>query len=174
MALRTFVAGSLLAAAAAATSGALNARAAKPIELPLTWSQTYGEYLVNVSIGTPPQVGTQGLHCVHAQLTRCKQFALVYDSGSSDVWVSGRDTDFCGTGACEIFGAFRPENSSTVNRTSLPLIEQYGSGGLVQGFFLQDTLEIAGVKIPNFTFGYATTVPADNVRELAHRTARSY
>ena len=164
---RTF-AGTLLAIAVAATSSSLSTRAAKPIELPLTWSETFGEYLVNISIGTPPQVRIQVFNSVYAPLTLPKRLALVYDSGSSDIWVSGRDTALCGTGACEIFGAFRPENSSTVNRTSLRLIEEYGSGGLVRGVFLQDTLEIAGVKIPNFAFGYATTVPADNVSELTH------
>mmetsp|Transcript_124073 Transcript_124073/g.397021 ORF Transcript_124073/g.397021 Transcript_124073/m.397021 type:complete len:158 (-) Transcript_124073:936-1409(-) len=80
----------------------------------------YGE----IRLGTPGQV-----------------LSVTFDTGSSDLWVSDRDTSNSST-------LFEANASSTYQSFLL----EYGSGK-VTGVFWQDTFCIGELMLPNFTFG---------------------
>ncbi|KAF5382085.1 hypothetical protein D9615_004313 [Tricholomella constricta] len=98
-------------------------------------------YIGKVQIGTPP-----------------RDFMLLMDSGSADLWVGAEGCqdddlwdDFEGCGDHTFLG---PESSSTFNDTKKPWKIEYGTGA-VSGTLVTDNIAIAGMKLPNHKFGVA-------------------
>lgn len=61
------------------------------------------EYLVNITVGTPPQ-----------------KLSVTLDTGSSDLWIPAASAPLCKKGSCD-FGSFDPSSSS-----SYQIVEQDG------------------------------------------------
>ncbi|XP_057582762.1 pregnancy-associated glycoprotein 2-like [Hippopotamus amphibius kiboko] len=78
-------------------------------------------YVGHISIGTPPQ-----------------EFSVVFDTGSSDLWVPSIN---CSTPSCRARKFFDPHSSSTFQPTGQRFDLKYGSGRLI-GFIGYDTVRI--------------------------------
>ncbi|RLV90047.1 hypothetical protein DV515_00014591 [Chloebia gouldiae] len=83
----------------------------------LAWLQV--EYYGTISIGTPPQ-----------------DFSVVFDTGSSDLWVPSVS---CPSLACRTHQVFDPSQSSTYKSTGLSLSIHYGTGEM-EGIVGSDTV----------------------------------
>lgn len=113
-------------------------------EVPLLNQFTY--YNIEIELGTPPQ-----------------KFDIVIDTGSSDLWVIGKDNPYCSTnpsqlssGAyfdCRQSGIFDQEASSTYHRNNSLFMIKYGDGTVAEGDWGTDTLKIQDVVIENMSFG---------------------
>ncbi|KAI8096169.1 aspartic peptidase domain-containing protein [Halteromyces radiatus] len=89
-------------------------------------------YLINLSIGTPPQ-----------------PFTLLLDTGSSSTWVPAYGCGrFCGFPTHTL----QPSNSTTFNSSNLIFSVTYGQG-YSHGLFAKDTFTVNGVQIPGVNFG---------------------
>jgi saccharopepsin len=97
-------------------------------------AQYYGE----ISLGTPAQ-----------------KFNVVFDTGSSNLWVPGKD---CWSPACWNHRKFYSSKSSSfvANKTSFEI--RYGSGSL-KGTTGQDTLTVGSLTIKNQEFAISTEEP---------------
>ncbi|CAO3597543.1 unnamed protein product [Absidia cylindrospora] len=91
------------------------------------------EYLISISVGTPPQ-----------------DFRVALDTGSSDLWIPSID---CSEQSCP-HDRFNPKNSSTFQETNQSFKITYGIGH-VEGIYGKDTVRVAGVQIENQQFGLA-------------------
>ena len=99
------------------------------------------EYYGAVSIGTPPQ-----------------DFTVVYDTGSSNLWVpSVNCTDYKVSPACSNHAKFYPKQSSTYAVDNRTLFLPYGSGA-VYGNLGSDVTHMAGYDIPGQVFGMMTVI----------------
>lgn len=100
-------------------------------------------YLINITIGTPPQ-----------------QFAVQLDTGSSDIWVPSVRADICDVNpeACLVFGAFDSKASKTFKLVASDAFEiQYQDGSQISGDFISDTLNIGGTSIKDMQMGLASS-----------------
>ncbi|MCJ1478653.1 hypothetical protein MMC13_007334 [Lambiella insularis] len=104
-------------------------------------------YLINATIGTPPQ--SFGLQLDTASIS----------STHSDIWVPATVADVCvqGQGVCSLFGAFNPNASSTFvdigpNSFSISYVDNSG----VTGDFMNDTFSFGGISLKNQQMGLAT------------------
>ncbi|KAI8340170.1 aspartic peptidase domain-containing protein, partial [Chlamydoabsidia padenii] len=89
-------------------------------------------YLIDVSVGTPPQ-----------------PFTLLLDTGSSASWVSSHGCGrFCGFPA----RALQPSRSESFRSTNMLFTVTYGQG-YSHGLFAQDTFNVRGVSVPDVYFG---------------------
>jgi hypothetical protein len=93
-------------------------------------SQYYGE----IEIGTPGQ-----------------KFEVIFDTGSSDLWVAGSD---CGQ-SCGRHASYNSAKSSTYVANGTAFDIQYGSGP-VSGYESQDVMTTAGINVPNQVFAEVT------------------
>lgn len=102
-------------------------------------------YIINVTIGTPPQ-----------------EFNLQLDTGSSDLWVPAVDSDICSVqnGYYCMTGALDYKASSTFRVASNygDFVIQYLDGSAVQGYYFNDTLAIGGTSLTSATMGIAEKV----------------
>jgi hypothetical protein len=112
------------------------------------------EYIGNVSIGTPPQ-----------------SFLVVYDTGSSNLWVPGVS---CQNTGCQGKDKYNSRKSSTYKANGWPIEISYGTGSM-NGVLDVDDFLIAGLKIKQGTFGEATSLadffngqPMDGILGLAY------
>ncbi|CAG2101757.1 unnamed protein product, partial [Medioppia subpectinata] len=96
------------------------------------------DYYGLISLGTPPQ-----------------QFRVVFDTGSSDLWVPSPK---CGSCACIIHRKYYSAKSSTYVKNDTKFSIQYGMGS-AKGFLSTDTLTIGGLKVVNQTFAQITSEP---------------
>ncbi|CAG2119980.1 unnamed protein product, partial [Medioppia subpectinata] len=96
------------------------------------------EYYGIISLGTPPQ-----------------PFKVIFDTGSSDLWVPGI---YCQSYACKIHRKYNPSRSSTYQPNGQLFAIQYGTGSAT-GYLSSDTLTIGGAKIVNQTFAETTSEP---------------
>uniref|UniRef100_A0A8C5JPH4 Peptidase A1 domain-containing protein n=1 Tax=Junco hyemalis TaxID=40217 RepID=A0A8C5JPH4_JUNHY len=80
------------------------------------------EYYGTISIGTPPQ-----------------DFSVVFDTGSSDLWVPSVS---CPSLACQTHQMFDPSQSSTYKSTGLSLSIHYGTGEM-EGTVGSDTVTVS-------------------------------
>ncbi|XP_035237009.1 pepsin A-like [Anguilla anguilla] len=112
-----------------------------------------------ISIGTPPQ-----------------SFKVIFDSGSSNLWVP---SVYCSSQACQNHDKFNPQASSTFQSTNQPLSIQYGTGSMT-GYLGYDTVEVGGITVPNQIFGLSQTeaafmayMAADGILGLAYPSISS-
>nr|XP_014128851.1 embryonic pepsinogen-like [Zonotrichia albicollis] len=96
------------------------------------------EYYGTISIGTPPQ-----------------DFSVVFDTGSSDLWVPSVS---CPSLACQTHQMFDPSQSSTYKSTGLSLSIHYGTGEM-EGTVGSDTVTVASLVDTNQLFGLSTAEP---------------
>ncbi|XP_055439357.1 pregnancy-associated glycoprotein 1-like [Bubalus kerabau] len=89
-------------------------------------------YMGNITIGTPPQ-----------------EFQVVFDTGSSDLWVP---SDFCTSPACSTHIRFRHLQSSTFRPTNKTFRIIYGSGRM-KGVVAHDTVRIGDLVSTDQPFG---------------------
>lgn len=97
-------------------------------------AQYYGE----ISIGTPEQ-----------------KFQVVFDTGSSNLWVP---SSHCWSPSCFLHTKFTASKSSTYKKNGTKFAIRYGSGQCA-GYIDEDTVKIGGITIPGQLFGEATSVP---------------
>ncbi|XP_059738744.1 pregnancy-associated glycoprotein 15 isoform X1 [Bos taurus] len=108
-------------------------------------------YMGNITIGTPPQ-----------------EFLVVFDTGSSDLWVP---SDFCTSPACSKHFRFRHLQSSTFRLTNKTFSIEYGSGTM-EGIVAHDTVRIGDLVSTDQPFGLSMTesgfegIPFDGVLGL--------
>jgi hypothetical protein len=96
-------------------------------------------YLVDVTVGTPPQA-----------------LKLQLDTGSSDVWIPCVAAPPCRAKRC-IEGSFNPQRSksfSVLDTNSFRI--KYVDGTHIGGDYISDSFGIAGLSISNMTMGLAT------------------
>uniref|UniRef100_A0A8C3BTX6 pepsin A n=1 Tax=Cairina moschata TaxID=8855 RepID=A0A8C3BTX6_CAIMO len=86
------------------------------------------EYIGAISIGTPPQ-----------------QFLVLFDTGSSDLWVPSVD---CSSPACVGHERFDPRLSATHRATGQPVSIQYGTGSM-SGVLAYDTVHVSPAPVNN-------------------------
>jgi len=94
-------------------------------------------YYGMISVGTPRQ-----------------SFEVVYDTGSSNLWVPNAQAQ---QGGCNVKHVYDHFNSSTFYKNCTPFSITYGSGP-VSGYLSVDTVTIAEYQLPNFTFAEMTDV----------------
>uniref|UniRef100_A0A4W2BSY7 Peptidase A1 domain-containing protein n=1 Tax=Bos indicus x Bos taurus TaxID=30522 RepID=A0A4W2BSY7_BOBOX len=92
-------------------------------------------YVGRITIGTPPQ-----------------EFQVVFDTGSSDLWVP---SDFCTSPACSTHVRFRHLQSSTFRPTNKTFRITYGSGRM-KGVVAHDTVRIGDLVSTDQPFGLST------------------
>ncbi|KAM9838004.1 pepsin A-like [Aulostomus maculatus] len=107
-----------------------------------------------ISIGTPPQ-----------------SFKVVFDSGSSNLWVP---SVYCSSPACNNHNRFNPRLSSTFKENGSPLRIQYGTGSMT-GVLGYDTVTVGGLAVTNQIFGLSQSeatfmqyMVADGILGLAY------
>ncbi|KAG5645562.1 hypothetical protein DXG03_005838 [Asterophora parasitica] len=118
-------------------------------------------YLATVQIGTPP-----------------RNFLILMDSGSADLWVGAENCQAQAGGDCGNHTFLGPQSSSSFQDTNTPFKVTYGTGE-VQGSIVQDDIVVAGLALKAHTFGVATTesvqfsddsTPFDGLMGLAQST----
>ncbi|XP_004390476.1 chymosin-like [Trichechus manatus latirostris] len=98
------------------------------------------QYFGKIYIGTPPQ-----------------EFTVVFDTGSSDLWVP---PVYCNSDACQNHHRFNPSKASTIQNMGHPLTSQYGTGN-IQGFLGYDTVTVSDIVDPQQTVGLSTQEPGN-------------
>uniref|UniRef100_A0A4W2DTX0 Peptidase A1 domain-containing protein n=1 Tax=Bos indicus x Bos taurus TaxID=30522 RepID=A0A4W2DTX0_BOBOX len=89
-------------------------------------------YVGNITIGTPPQ-----------------EFQVIFDTGSSDLWVA---SIFCNSSSCAAHVRFRHHQSSTFRPTNKTFRITYGSGRM-KGVVVHDTVRIGDLVSTDQPFG---------------------
>merc|ERR1712039_228156 len=92
-----------------------------------------------VDIGSPPQ-----------------KFQVIYDTGSSNLWVPSRSCDNCKKSG----STYDSKASSTYKKNGKSFSLQYGTGSC-NGFLSTDKVSIGGAEISGFDFGEVTHEAAD-------------
>lgn len=115
-------------------------------------------YIATVQMGTPP-----------------RDFKLLMDSGSADLWVGGEQCQSTEGGDCGTHTFLGPQSSSSFVDTGKQFQVTYGSGA-VQGDIITDNINVAGLALNKHTFGIANletddfasnSVPFDGLMGLA-------
>ncbi|BFZ65371.1 hypothetical protein YB2330_006537 [Saitoella coloradoensis] len=110
-----------------------------PLYEPETGSLAYLLYLINITVGTPPQ-----------------EIAVQLDTGSSDLWVNSVTVlADCPTGDCFVGGTYDPNNSSTYEDLGQPFYIKYIDNTYGNGTYGSETVTVGGVTLTNVTFGVA-------------------
>jgi cathepsin D len=101
------------------------------------------EYFGPISIGTPPQ-----------------EFTVIYDTGSSNLWVPSSECDGSKYPSCKTHDKFDDAKSSTYVKNGEKMEIPYGSGTCA-GHLSEDTVQVGGFTIDKCTFGEVTDQPGD-------------
>ncbi|NXQ39620.1 CATE protein, partial [Catharus fuscescens] len=96
------------------------------------------EYFGQISIGTPPQ-----------------NFTVVFDTGSSNLWVP---SVYCVSKACAAHSRFQPTQSSTYQVIGTPFSIRYGTGSLT-GIIGSDQVTVEGLTVSNQQFAESISEP---------------
>ncbi|KAI8384750.1 aspartic peptidase domain-containing protein [Radiomyces spectabilis] len=117
-------------------------------------------YLMNISIGTPPQ-----------------PFTVLLDTGSSATWVPIYG---CNKSCGYPHHSLQPTNSSTFESLNLSFSIRYGDG-FSRGYYAQDTMTVEGVPVPkayfavsNFNDGELATDGADGILGIGPDSLSTY
>jgi len=97
------------------------------------------EYFGEVDIGVPPQ-----------------KFKVIYDSGSSNLWVPSKSCTNCKRGS----PAYDSKSSSAYTEDGQSFSLQYGTGSC-NGFISTDSVTMGGLTMTNFKFGEVTKEAED-------------
>jgi hypothetical protein len=97
------------------------------------------EYFGEVSIGSPPQT-----------------FLVIYDTGSSNLWVPSVACDNCKDGSPR----YDSSRSTSYQEIGQDFQMQYGTGSC-EGYLSEDTTIVGGLKIEGFRFGEVTSEAED-------------
>jgi cathepsin D len=92
------------------------------------------EFYGEVQIGSPPQ-----------------KFQVIYDTGSSNLWIPGKACDNCKKGTSR----YDSSASSKYSKNGQSFALQYGTGSCT-GFLSSDDVQIGGATINKFAFGEVT------------------
>ncbi|CEL55573.1 hypothetical protein RSOLAG1IB_01585 [Rhizoctonia solani AG-1 IB] len=95
-------------------------------------------YLATIQLGTPP-----------------REFRLLMDSGSADMWVGGETCQSQAGGGCGNHTFLGAKSSTSFKSAGRTFQVTYGTGQ-VAGDVITDDVVIAGLKLPAHTFGAAT------------------
>ncbi|KAH9856515.1 acid protease [Lenzites betulinus] len=118
-------------------------------------------YIATIQMGTPP-----------------RDFLILMDSGSADLWVGGEACVSSAGGDCGNHQLLGTQSSSTFSDSNSPFQVTYGTGA-VAGTIIQDNIVVAGLALNAHTFGATTeetpdfadpTVPFDGLMGLAQST----
>ncbi|XP_010831773.1 PREDICTED: pregnancy-associated glycoprotein 1-like [Bison bison bison] len=110
-------------------------------------------YVGNITIGTPPQ-----------------EFQVIFDTGSSDLWVA---SIFCNSSSCAAHVRFRHHQSSTFRPTNKTFRITYGSGRM-KGVVVHDTVRIGDLVSTDQPFGLCLKdsgfkgIPFDGILGLSY------
>lgn len=100
-------------------------------------------YLATIQLGTPP-----------------RDFKMLMDSGSADMWVGGEACKSQQGGGCGNHTFLGTQSSSSFKSLAKTFQVTYGTGQ-VAGDIITDDVVIAGLKLPAHTFGAATVESVD-------------
>ncbi|KAK7044185.1 hypothetical protein VNI00_007905 [Paramarasmius palmivorus] len=118
-------------------------------------------FLATIQMGTPP-----------------KDFLILMDSGSADLWVGAENCQSSAGGGCGNHNFLGPQSSSSFKDSQQPFQVTYGTGA-VAGTIIQDNIVVAGLQLDGHTFGTAqeetpdfsdNSVPFDGLMGLAQST----
>ncbi|THH18129.1 hypothetical protein EW146_g2804 [Bondarzewia mesenterica] len=118
-------------------------------------------YIATVQMGTPP-----------------RDFKLLMDSGSADLWVGSENCTSSAGGGCGNHVFLGSQSSTSFKDTNQPFQVTYGTGA-VAGDIVTDDITVAGLALAAHTFGVATqetpdfaatSVPFDGLMGLAQST----
>ncbi|KAJ3346365.1 Vacuolar protease A [Entophlyctis luteolus] len=118
-----------------AQDGAQNALLPPTVELT---NFLNAQYFGEIEIGTPPQ-----------------KFTVVFDTGSSNLWVPSTK---CNSIACWLHRRFDASKSSTFKKNGTTFAIQYGTGSL-EGVISNDNINIGGADIVGLDFGESVKEP---------------
>ncbi|KAF9585103.1 hypothetical protein BGW38_003884 [Lunasporangiospora selenospora] len=85
--------------------------------------------------------------------TPSQEFSVVFDTGSSDLWVS---SSTCQSLTCKNLRRFDASKSSSFSQDGRPWSINYADDSRVSGTLGVDDMKVAGIKIQSQTFGMAT------------------
>ncbi|KAG8740654.1 hypothetical protein FRC10_004064 [Ceratobasidium sp. 414] len=100
-------------------------------------------YIATLQLGTPP-----------------RNFNMLMDSGSADMWVGGEACKSQQGGGCGNHTFLGTQSSSTFKSLGKNFQVTYGTGQ-VKGDIITDDIVVAGLKLPAHTFGVATEESVD-------------
>jgi hypothetical protein len=103
------------------------------------------DYLVNLSIGTPPQ-----------------NLQAVFDTGSIDLIVNSASSEFCQSHPCNATGAFNEKASTTLTQVGTGMDDVYEATEYI-GNWYTDTVSFGGKSVDKFVFGIADNSSDDPI-----------
>ncbi|KAG8739327.1 hypothetical protein FRC10_005785 [Ceratobasidium sp. 414] len=101
-------------------------------------------YIATLQLGTPP----------------ARNFNMLMDSGSADMWVGGEACKSQQGGGCGNHTFLGTQSSSSFKSLGKNFQVTYGTGQ-VKGDIITDDIVVAGLKLPAHTFGVATEESVD-------------